>query len=233
VSLVRLDCADGVAWLTLARADAENRFSFALMNEFIEALEEASDGRSHVLVLRAEGPNFTLGREMGETVAGVSRTENLSRILRANELLQSFPGVRVALVQGRAMGFGTGLVLHSDIAIGADDAVLGFDELKHGLPPLVVVAYLAQHVTARRATELVITGRDVPAQEALQLGMFSRVVPRDRLAAEGDVIVAELAARDGSALRLIHAFGRDLAAGTLEDPGADAVRRLVGWIESR
>ena len=175
-------------------------------------------------MISGAGADLTVGRAKHERVPGVTRTENLSLILRANEALASFPGVSVAVVRGRALGFGTGLALHSDLALAADTAVLGFDELAHGLPPLVVLTYLYRHVTPKVADDLVLTGRRVGAPEALTLGLVSRVVAEADL---DDVVartVAELAGRDPSALRLLKEFGR-AHKNTAPHPGGRRRRR--------
>ncbi|MBO0877734.1 MAG: enoyl-CoA hydratase/isomerase family protein, partial [Pseudonocardia sp.] len=135
-----------VARIVLDRADHANALTYAAMRGLIDALETAHDSGADVLVLNGSGADLTIGRDKGERVPGVSRADNLRLILRANELLGGFPGASVAVVRGRALGFGTGLALHSDIALAADTAVLGFDELAAGLPPLVVLTYLYRHV---------------------------------------------------------------------------------------
>jgi methylglutaconyl-CoA hydratase len=226
------EITDGVATVSWSAPETGNRFDLATMHAFIAALEEAHAAGAVVLVLRAEGPDFTLGRDGSERPPGVSRAQSLSLILRANELLTTFPGASVALVQGRAMGFGTGLALGVDIALAAEDATFGFDEILHGLAPLVVVDYLGDHVGRKVAAELVMTGRDVPAAEAAALRMVNRLVPAADLAAEGDALVAHLRAQPVGALRLIKRYALDDAAGRLEDPGPDAVARLAAWLEA-
>lgn len=215
------------------RPDEGNALTYAAMTAFVDALETARDADASVLVISGAGADLTVGRAKHERVPGVTRTENLSLILRANEALSSFPGVSVAVVRGRALGFGTGLALHSDLALAADTAVLGFDELAHGLPPLVVLTYLYRHVTPKVADDLVLTGRRVGAAEALALGLVSRVVAEDDLDEVVDRTVARLAGRDPSALRLLKEFGR-AHKNTRPTPeaGADAVARLVDWIDT-
>ena len=229
---IRTSLDGPVARVVIDRPDDGNALTYAAMTAFVDALESARDAGAAVLVISGAGADLTVGRAKHERVPGVTRTDNLSLILRANEALASFPGVSVAVVRGRALGFGTGLALHSDLALAADTAVLGFDELAHGLPPLVVLTYLYRHVTPKVADDLVLTGRRVGAPEALTLGLVSRVVPEADL---DDVVartVAELAGRDPSALRLLKEFGRahkDTAP--TPEAGADAVARLVDWIE--
>lgn len=226
--------AGTVARIVLDRPDRANSLTYAAMNELIHALDAAHRADADVLVITGT-EELTVGRDKRERVPGVGRADNLRLILRANELLASFPGVSVTAIRGRALGFGTGLALHSDIALAADTALLGFDELAEGLPPLVVLTYLYRHVLPKTADDLVLTGRRLGAVEALRLGLVSRVVAEADLDAVTERTVAELAGRDPSALRLLKEFARTAKA-PAEQPGSageHAVRRLVEWIESR
>lgn len=220
--------------ITLNRPEHGNSLTYAAMLAFIDALEQAHCADTPVLQLAGAGTDLTVGREKTEKVPGVSRRDNLRLILRANELLRSFPGITVSAVRGRALGFGTGLALHSDLAIAADTSVLGFDELAGGLPPLVVLTYLYHHVHPKTADDLVLTGRRLGAAEALSLGLVSRVVPEADLDAVVARTVEELSGRSPSALRLLKEFAREAKSPRPRPPeefGEHAVERLVHWIE--
>lgn len=226
---VRLEREGAVATIVLDAPERANRITQAAMLALIDALERAAD-EATVLVLRGEGVDFCRGRDQSRPPEGITRAASLRLILRANELLREFPGPSVALVQGQALGFGSGLALHADITLAADDATFGFDEVHHGLAPLVVVEYLGRHVGPKVAAELVMTGRPVPAAEALQLRMVNRLVPAERLASAGQELVDRLLAVPPGALRLMKAYAADQAAGRLVDPGEDAVLRLDAWL---
>jgi len=229
--MIRYDQDGHIIRITFDSPATSNRFTYRRMSDFIAALEQARTSSALVLVLQANGDDFTLGRDQKEQLP-VSRAESLGLILRANALLRAFPGVSITLIQGRAHGFGVGLGLHSTIAIGASNAVLAFDEIKHGLPPLVVVTYLADYVGPKIAAELVVTGRDVAAPEALTLGLLNRVVAPDQLIPAGDALAQQLAAYPHSALRLINTFNAERVHTAPADQGQVAVDRLAGWIEA-
>jgi len=232
---VTLTVTGATARLTLNRPGQGNAIDYATMRAFIAALEEAHVSGAVVLLIAGAGADLTVGRDKGETVPGVSRQDNLRLILRANDLLESFPGISVTAVRGRALGFGAGLALHSDLALAADTAVLGFDELAAGLPPLVVLTYLYRHVHRKTADDLVLTGRRLAAAEARALGLVSRVVPEAGLDTAVARTVDELAGRDPSALRLLKEFAREATSAAPRPPhefGEHAVERLVRWIET-
>ena len=230
--MIRYVHRDAVAEIVLDMPANDNKFTYALMNDFIAALERAVASEAVVLVLRATGAHFTLGRDQGEKLVNVSRKDSLKLILKANGLLRRFSGVSIALVQGRAMGFGSGLAVQTDISIAAHDAILGFDEIRHGLAPLVVLEYLPAYVGPKVARELIFTGRDVSAEEALRLGLVNQVVDAGQLGAAGQALVAELAGYSAGALRLIKGFEESLRSSEGEDKGIFAVERLIEWIEA-
>lgn len=226
---IRLERDGPAMTIVLAAPERDNRITQAAMLTLIAALERAT-AEALVLVVRAEGDDFCRGRDQSRPPEGMTRAESLRLILRANELLGGFPGPSVALVQGHALGFGSGLALHCDITLAADDATFGFDEIHYGLAPLVVLEYLGRHVGAKLATELVLTGRPVSASEALALRMVNRLVPADRLVAEGTAVVDGLLSAPAGALRLMKAYAGDLAAGRMSDPREQAVDRLDAWL---
>lgn len=219
-----------VARITFDSPATSNAITFQMMNDYIDALAAARESGARFLVIDANGPDFCVGRDQKERVPDVTREENLTLILKANAALRAFSGVSIALIQGRALGFGSGIALHSTISIGASDAVLGFDEIHHGLAPLVVAAYAPYFVAPRIAQELVITGRPVPADEARAIGLLSRVVPRAELAQAGQATIESLTGYLPSAIRLLREYHESEArypdAATLEA----AVQRLATWI---
>jgi enoyl-CoA hydratase/carnithine racemase len=225
--------SDGIARVTLNRPAEGNLINYATMQAFIAALQAAHDSGASVLLVSGNGAHLTPGRDKKERVPGVTRADNLRLILRANELLTGFPGISVVAVQGEALGFGSGLAVQADLTIAADTAVLGFDELAAGLPPLVVLTYLYRLVSPKAADDLVLTARRLPAAEALSLGLVSRVVAEADLGVTVERTVAELAARDASALRLLKEFSTEAKrpGASRPDFGEHAVQRLVAWIE--
>ncbi|MFG1479149.1 enoyl-CoA hydratase/isomerase family protein [Xanthobacter sp. V4C-4] len=228
--MIDYSAADGVARITFNTPQTHNHFTYQLMLDYIAALDAARASGARVLVIAAEGEHFTLGRDQKEVRPDVPRRQNLGLILKANAALRAFPGVSIALVNGRAMGFGSGVSLHTTISLAADDAIFGFDEIGHGLAPLIVQVYLPYFIAPRTALELVATGRDVSAEEAARIGLVSRVVPKAQLKAEGEALVEKLRANSAAALSLITAFGREVNG--YPDPalGEAAADRLAEWI---
>lgn len=230
--LVRVDHDGPATTITLANPATANAVTYGAMRQFIAALSAAHEQGSLLLVLQAEGDDFCVGRDQKEKVPGVTKAESLGLILEANTLLREFPGISVCVIRGRALGFGSGLAVQSDLTIAADTATFGFDEVRHGLAPLIVAEYLPGFIGPRAAADLIYTGRDVPAGEALTIGLVSRVVPESELDAAAGQICDGLTATEPGALRLLKSYSTRLRAGTIADPYASAVNELDAWLSA-
>ena len=116
----------------------------------------------------------------------------------------------LAAVRGRALGAACGLVARCDLAIAASDARLGFPELRGGTPPTLVMAYVAKAFPRKQAFELIVTGREMDAAEARELGFVSRVVPPTEVEREARALAATLAALDPLDVRTCKQFFREV-----------------------
>lgn len=231
-ALVKLVHEGDVTTILFDDAAGSNRIGLNAMRQLIRCLQVAHSSDCPTLVIRASGKDFTLGRDQKERIPGVSREESLRLILEANALLRTFPGVSICLVQGRAFGFGSGIALQSDITFATEDAEFAFDEVLHGLAPLVVAAYLPDYVGPKVAGELILTGRTVSAAEALTLRMVNYVVPVGDLEAEGRRMSGHLSSLDVGALRLMKRFTWQMRAGLVPEPEDQGVTQLARWLDA-
>jgi enoyl-CoA hydratase/carnithine racemase len=188
----------------------ENRFSAAMIDGLSDAVRGAAgDSELRFVRLRARGDAFCLGRE-GASREGAPPPRAVQAlagsIVGLNELLQTTPLVVIAEVQGDAAGFGAGVVASADVAVAAEGARLRAPEILAGYAPTVVIGWLARTVPRKRAFEIVTTGAWVDAEAALRDGLFTEVVPRDRLEARVDARIEALAALDAAALRDVKTF---------------------------
>jgi len=220
---------EGVARLEIRRPEALNALNSAVLAELRARLEDIArlTPTPRVLVLASAGDRaFVAGSDLAELVnLGPNEAEEFSRagqdICHRLELL---PCVVVARVQGFALGSGTELALACDLVIASETAVFGLPETGLGvIPGHGGTARLAARVGLGRARELMITGRKLPAAEALRLGLVDRVAPADRLDAELDALTAHLTQRSPSALAALKALMRSPSA-TLEARLAEETR---------
>ena len=111
------------------------------------------------------------------------------------ERLHRSPIVTIGLLDGAARGGGAEFLAALDLRFGSERAVLGQPEVAMGiLPGVGGTARLADLLGRSRALDVILTGRDVGAEEALRLGWLDRVVPGPELVAEGRGVAARIAA---------------------------------------
>ncbi|HLH26643.1 MAG TPA: enoyl-CoA hydratase/isomerase family protein [Chloroflexota bacterium] len=210
---VRFTRQGGIWTATLENPEAGNAITRTMLEQLAEGLLEAARTPDcAVLVLQGAGEQFSLGRMRGaghERLTPVGIRTELEVITRANALLVEAPCVTIAAVRGQALGAACGLVARCDLAVAAADARFGFPEIKAGIPPTIVMSYVAKALPTKQAFELIITGRELSAVEAQALGLVNRVVPTEQVLQEAIVLAQAIAAGDPLVVRTCKQFFRE------------------------
>ncbi len=236
MACVRYEKRNALGRVTLARAPQANRLTFGMMGELTEALLRAGE-ECDVILLDGEGEDFCAGRESvrgGAQLPPVSRIrERFREIVRMNDALEFSPAVTVAALRGRAHGPGAGLISRADIVLASDTARIAFPEIREGFPPTVVISHLARKLHRRHGFEMVITGREVDAEEGRRIGMVNRVVSDAALDSEAQRLCADLAGLGGDCLRPTKAFYRFAETARPEANADHAVNLIANAIHSK
>lgn len=199
---------DGIRTLTIDRPERRNALDRATLDELEEAFRASgSDAAVRVIVLRGAGDRaFCAGADLSEVLSHESiddarrHFDGVARVIQA--MHAAGPPV-VACVQGHALAGGCGLAVAADFTIASENAVFGLPEIGIGLLPMVVSAPIYRATGSRKTVlDLVLTGRQVAAAEALTLGLVTRVVPSASLDSEVDALARSLAALSPSVVRL-------------------------------
>lgn len=207
--LVSLAVRKRIGRLTLQRPEEGNAFTTAMMVQFLEVLGQAA-AEVDVLLLAAEGKDFSLGRDRKEPLGHGSVFDAFHLVTDINKALAAFPGITVAAVQGRTLGFGVGLVMRTDIALAARSATFALDEVQFGIPPMFIMSEIIDHLTPKCASDVVLTSREFGADEARAAGLLSRVVPDGDLGAMAEHVVEDLRSRDPEVLRVCKCYFRSV-----------------------
>src|SRR5262245_19128045 len=187
-----------VARLTLNRPEKRNALSRAMLAE-IEAAQKqiAADPAVRVVVLAAAGPVFCSGHDLSE-MQGCPEADYRELFALCSRVMYRFrrlPQPVLARVQGLATAAGCQLVAACDLAVAADSAAFATPGVKIGLFCTTPMVPLVRAVPPKAAFEMLLTGKPITAQRALELGLVNRVVPAGELdAAVGEYVEAVLAA---------------------------------------
>lgn len=182
-----------VAVLTLNRPERMNSMAFDVMVPLKKALDEIThDNAVRAVVLTGAGRGFSSGADQ-KSAGSVPHVDGLTRptfALRSMELLDDvILAIRklhqpvIAAVNGAAIGGGLCLALACDIRVAAQGAYFRAAGINNGLTAseLGLSYLLPRAIGTSRAFELMLTGRDVDAQEAERIGLVSRTVPDEEL----------------------------------------------------
>lgn len=201
---VSLDVVDGVATILLQRPPM-NALNRQMQEEIRAAARDISTRRDVGAVILYGGPKvFAAGADIKE-MSGMGYQDML---LASSDLQDAFTAVAripqptIAAVTGYALGGGCELALCCDLRIAADDARLGQPEILLGIiPGAGGTQRLPRLIGVSRAKDLVLTGRQVDAQEALSMGLVNSVVPAGSVLDAAQDLAARLARGPALALR--------------------------------
>ena len=206
--LIRVDAPraghDGVALVTIDRPKALNALSFVLLRELAEALETLDrDKAIRAVVITGAGERaFAAGADITELADQTPKRLRAEGQFDAWDRIAAVGLPLIAAVRGFALGGGCELAMTCDVIIAADDATFGQPEIRIGvMPGAGGTQRLTRAVGKAIAMELVLTGRNMGAEEARQTGLVTRVVPAERTLDEALSIADRIAAMPPLAVR--------------------------------
>jgi enoyl-CoA hydratase/carnithine racemase len=198
-----------VRWLTLSQPERKNAVPAAGWPELADALEDFADSDQRVLIIRGAGDDFCSGADLNLDQLDDLRSpavgrEYMSGPGRAATALHRLAKPTIAAVDGVAVGAGMNLAVGCDIVIATDRSRFAEVFVKRGLALDFGGTWLLPRLVGMaRARELALTGRQVEAAEALQLGLVSRVVTPEQLETTVSELAQQLAAGAPLAQRFI------------------------------
>ena len=199
--------AGKIAVLTVNRPQALNALNAATLDELANVLARvAADPELRVLLITGAGEKaFIAGADI-TAMQGMSALEAQAfseKGQRVMQAIEALPIPVIALVNGYALGGGCELAMSCDWIIAAERAVFGRPEVNLGIPPgFGGTQRLSRLVGRSLALELVITGRQIKADEALRIGLVNEVVPPEQLTGKGLAMARLIAAKAPVAVRV-------------------------------
>jgi enoyl-CoA hydratase len=211
---IHISRIDELALITLDRPEALNALSFALLHDLSRQLDSIAESDTRALLVTGTGDRaFSAGADIKELMGRTLVEQRAGAALGQSVLakLDQLPMPSIALINGYAFGGGLELALACTFRLAAPSAKLGFPEIKLGLiPGYGGTQRLPRLVGEARATELILTGRTVDADEADRIGLVNRLV-------DGDLVETGIA------------FAREMTGYSLPVLGLarDAIRRAL------
>lgn len=227
---VRVEDADGIREITLARPARKNALDVAMYEALVAALLGVDeDDTVRAVILRGEGPAFCAGNDLHDFLANPPNGPS-SPVMRFLAVLVHLRTPLIAAVRGPAIGIGTTVLLHCDLAFAAPDARFQLPFARLGLVPEAGSSHLLPRLIGhQRAFARLVLGAPFGAEEALADGLISGIASDPEAAARE--AAAQVAALPPEAVRASKALLRtspDLAlADAVAAEGQVFIERLA------
>jgi enoyl-CoA hydratase/carnithine racemase len=193
-------------WLKLNRPDALNALNTQMAKDLLEASQEVALDREVWVVglTTTSEKSFGVGADLKErnqmTVEDLARQRVL--FVRTMNSVRAIPQPVIAGVKGFALGGGFEMALAADIIVAGENAQFGLPEVRVGLiPGNGGTQNLPRVIGKMRAKEMIFTGKRISAQEAMAMGIVSRVVPVDQVEGAVFKLAEEICANSPIAVR--------------------------------
>ena len=195
---------DQTAFMTINRESRRNAISQKMISAFMNYLDKADlDNEVHAVCITNSGQRvFCSGADLALTLSGkdsLSGARNYAELLKK---LARFSKPLLARVNGDCLAGGLGVMLSCDIVIARDDVFFSTPEVNVGLFPMMVGALLYQNAGRKKVTDMVLTGRKVPAHEAEKIGLITRAVVADSLDNETMETLRQLTSKSPIGMRI-------------------------------
>jgi len=211
---VRYEVEGRVATITLARADKANAQNEPMLDQLDASFDQATmDDEVRVIVLRAEGKHFSAGHDLsrGEGSPALQQQDGswwladiygweARKYVGYSLKWRNIPKPTIAAVQGQCIAGALNVIWPMDLIIAADNARFSDPVVAMGIGGVEYHGHTWE-LGARRAKEMLFTGRTIDAEEAERIGMVNRVVPVAELWQTADALAREVAQQPAFGLR--------------------------------
>lgn len=217
---IKVSINEGIATVLLDRADKLNALSGEMYHELADTFTALnSDDAVRAVVLTGAGRAFCAGGDVGsmggyDVVSGRKRSKGHQQMILALHHLEK---PVIAAIRGPAAGIGASMALACDLIVASETAYLLMAFKNVGIPPDGgAIYFLTQHLGLARAKEIVYSARKLPAAEARDMGLISKVVPDDQLETEAMALARDIAGSATYALTLAKRMFQYMYVPTLE-----------------
>jgi methylglutaconyl-CoA hydratase len=202
----------GIRTILLSRPEKRNALDHQLMEELTHALESfAASQTCRVVIITGSGSSFCAGldiehlRKMALAPGQMTATEDYHadahRIATLMRTLYDLPKPSIAAVNGPAIAGGMGIATLCDFTLAVPEAKFGYTEVRIGFVPAVVAAFVRTQLGEKHCRDLLLSGRLINAEEALNLGLINRIVAEPDLLREAKILAQRLLRNSPAAMQ--------------------------------
>jgi methylglutaconyl-CoA hydratase len=208
----------GIHSITLNRPERRNALNPQMIAELTHAFGDAAACNCRVIVLTGNGTSFCSGMDL-ESLKTLNdqrpedQRADAEAMMWMMRRLYELTKPTIAAVNGPAIAGGTGLATLCDFTLAAPQARFAYTEVKIGFIPAIVSVFLLEMVGEKKAKSLLLSGRTLDAQEALQIGLVSEVVAEGQLMTRVQELAAMLIRNSPESMaavkKLLSSFAKD------------------------
>ena len=176
---------DQISLITISRPKALNALNSQVLDELSQALDAIDTSKISALIITGEGEkSFVAGADISE-MSSLSKKEAEEFSKKGNDVfrkIETFEIPVIAAINGYALGGGCELSLSCDIRISSDNAIFGQPEVGLGITPgFGGTQRLSRTVGIGMAKQMIFTGQNIKADEALRIGLINAIYPQNEL----------------------------------------------------
>jgi methylglutaconyl-CoA hydratase len=222
--------AEGVVTVTLDRPERRNALNPQSIDELMRVLDALAHRSFGALILTGRGAAFCAGLDLEHLKSLASNTaaqhrEDSARIAQLFRRLYDLPLPTIAAVNGHAIAGGMGLATICDFTLSVPEAKFGYTEARIGFVPAIVSAFLVLQIGEKKARDLLLTARLIPAEEAQQMGLVNEIVSESGLLPRARQLAHQILQNSPESLRRTKQLLSEQAKDRLDRELENAVER--------
>lgn len=185
--LIKIEYANRIARVIMNRPDKHNALNDVMVSELKSAFAQVENNQScKVVILEGAGESFCAGADLEylQKLQNNTYDENLADSTHLMQLFQTiytFPKPVIAKIKGAAIAGGCGLATVCDFSFAEPQSTFAYTEVKIGFVPAIVMVFLSKKIGEGKAKDMLLSGRMIKAEEAMNMGLINQVVALDKI----------------------------------------------------
>ena len=202
---IKYEEEDSISLLTINRPKALNALNSQVLNELDKTLDEIDFNKIKVLIITGAGEkSFVAGADISE-MNSLTKKEAEIFSKKGNDVfrkIENLPIPVIAAVNGFALGGGCEISMSCDIRICSENAIFGQPEVGLGITPgFGGTQRLPRLIGASMAKQIIFTGQNINAEEALRIGLVNAIYPKNELLNEAKKIAQDIVKNSANAIK--------------------------------